>query len=157
MSRPSLSVDDSAAKFNAPSAVFVMLRDLGSGADGHAWSAAVGNTGCVVKFLLFDLNRKATSAKRLRLLKKEAETWRKAWPGINVHVRELAGNAALVMPYARTLAWWTFRRSDVIINATDRAIVELADCGLCHNDLVWRHVGLLPRYGEGLEEAVVEA
>jgi hypothetical protein len=43
-----------------PLAVFVMLCDLGSGA--NAMRAAVSKPGCMVKFLLFDLNWKATEA-----------------------------------------------------------------------------------------------
>jgi hypothetical protein len=56
----------------------------------------------------------------------------------DVRVTTLAGEPALVMPYARAI-----KHPDKAEQQVQEAIDRMVSRGYCHNDLDWRHVGML--------------
>jgi hypothetical protein len=115
---------------------FFLLRDLRGGVDGRAWRACTtSGIGCAIKF-----SGKASAEDRRQCLEAEATVWRKAW-AVDVRVATLAGEPALIMPYACAV-----KHQQLTDKAKQRvldAISEMASNGYCHNDLHWRHVGRL--------------
>lgn len=67
--------------------------------------------------------------------------WKEIWK-IPVRVQKLLGKDALVMPYlSRCNTEPTQEQRQLACSA----IEALACAGFCHNDLHWRHVGLIKR------------
>ncbi|ELR15689.1 uncharacterized protein ACA1_378070 [Acanthamoeba castellanii str. Neff] len=116
---------------------FFLLRDLGGGVDGRAWRACTtSGTGCVIKFC-----KKAPAEDQRQRLEAEANVWRAAWGVEGVRVTTLAGEPALIMPYARAVKGQPL--SHKAKQQVRAAIAEMASSGYCHEDLSWRHVGRL--------------
>jgi hypothetical protein len=115
---------------------FFLLRDLRGGADGRAWRACTtSGTGCAIKFC-----KRASVADQTKRLKAEAEVWCAAWGVKGVRVATLAGEPALVMPYARAVQQPLSNKAKQQVR---EAIDRMASSGYCHDDLAWRHVGRL--------------
>jgi hypothetical protein len=114
---------------------FFLLRDLRGGADGRAWRACTtSGTGCVIKF-----RKRDPTEDPAQLLEEEAQVWRAAWGVKGVRVATLAGEPALVMPYARAVQEPVSGQAEQVREAIHR----MASSGYCHEDLDWRHVGRL--------------
>ncbi|AJF98083.1 hypothetical protein TW95_gp1349 [Pandoravirus inopinatum] len=152
---------------------FVLTDDLGAGADGRAWKArpyysrkhdnlspkdangiGVGNhlvqpTEVVIKFGHESADAEPGDEDDLQsggCLWREALVWRRVWGVSTVRTTALCGRPALVMPYARPVAASVDEANhngvtDVVLQAVER----MAAMGLCHDDLHWRHVGMIPR------------
>ncbi|AVK74767.1 hypothetical protein pqer_cds_345 [Pandoravirus quercus] len=151
---------------------FVLIDDLGAGADGRAWKArpcgrkhdnlspkdangiGVGNhlvqpTEVVIKFGHESADAEPGDEDDLQsggCLWREALVWRRAWGVSTAHTTALCGRPALVMPYARPVAANVDDANRVgAIEVVLQAVERMAAAGLCHDDLHWRHVGIIPR------------
>jgi hypothetical protein len=125
----------------------VLLQDLGAGADGRVWKACTtGGKVCVLKFACRERNE-APKRRRARL-GVERTHWREVWGVHGVCVARLAGDYALLMPFVRLLPHEERHVGGRVLEA----IRTMANKGYCHEDLKWRHVGLID---QGTTERVV--
>jgi len=120
---------------------FVLLEDFGSGRDGRVWKAcSLKGEVCVIKFAL-PRSVNETIDDRKERLEKECQYWHDVWGETKARVIPLAGDYALVMPFAKLM-----ERNEKDLDEGGRvrtAIEAMANKGLCHNDLRWRHVRLV--------------
>jgi len=113
---------------------FILLKDYRGGVDGRVWLICTfsGSVG-VIKF-----SQKAGNAERY--LKAECNIWHTVWDN-RPRVIKLANDWALLMPFVSTYEGKPVSKDKqrVVIGAID----TMAQKGMCHTDLKWRHVGLL--------------
>ncbi|ATE82164.1 hypothetical protein psal_cds_358 [Pandoravirus salinus] len=152
---------------------FVLIGDLGAGADGRAWKArpytrdGVGSSSSpkgtanigdvdghtadlidvVIKFGHEGADVEPGDGDDLQsggCLWREALVWRRVWGVTTARTTTLCGRPALVMPFARPVAASTDEANRVgAIDAVLQAVERMAAAGLCHDDLHWRHVGII--------------
>lgn len=89
---------------HANSKRLLLLQDYRGGADGRVWLVAAESSGAlgVLKF------PRAHLVNRQKALEQEAAVWRRVWDSSAAHVVTIAGEAALLMPFA----FHAHRRSD---------------------------------------------
>ena len=124
---------------------FILVRDLGAGAHGHAWLAC-SDTGrvCVLKICrrqvaAAEFSWSSASAQKKdeeQLLRAELQAWnmvnKGACPAADLVF--IAGKPALRMPYVVTVT-----RGDCDADVAE-AVLRMAGIGVWHHDLHWRHV-----------------
>ena len=119
--------------FPRPNArMFILVHDLGRGAEGRVWLAATtSGSACVIKF---SLKRNEVA------LQDECKLWNDVWHQ-HARVITLAKSPALLMPFVKPLTEeeWQDRDKSQLVRT---AVQELVDHGVRHDDLHRRHVGL---------------
>lgn len=135
---------------------YMLVKDMGTGGDGHAWRAhpmcensdddhTVGDTVVVIKFGHESTDLQPGDEDDVTsggCIWREALVWRLVWGEHRVRAIHLCGWPALVMPFASPVAT---DAADAIERGAAPfvldAIESMAAKGLCHDDLHWRHVG----------------
>jgi hypothetical protein len=125
---------------------FYMLQDFGLGGDGHVWRACDKRGAvCVLKFARKYPDESAEV--RRKLLAAECHRWQRLWGRRVARVVKLNRDFALLMPFARPTpeAKEITRKSGRLPDNVLGALRKMAESGLYHEDLRWRHVGLIER------------
>lgn len=151
-----ISVEDESSLCHSmlPSAnKFTLLADLREGADGRVWRAcAESGVGCCIKFPMRTQSGKDEVSEREQLAQTEdeAENWHKACGVDSARAVALSGRPALIMQYLRPLELRDGKPTGENQAAVSSAIESFASKGLRHDDLAFRHLGVLspPRKGQ---------
>jgi hypothetical protein len=121
------------------SKTLVMLADLGGGVDGRVWRACSGaGLGCCIKFARRSNRQDSQEHDNTSdTLDTELANWKALHGDESAQIIIMAKRRALMMPYLDAVSNTT---KDVTVKVKE-AVLKIADAGLCHNDLHWRHVG----------------
>eukprot|EP00980_Cylindrotheca_fusiformis_P006810 scaffold1426_cov83-Cylindrotheca_fusiformis.AAC.12 len=112
---------------------FTLLADLREGADGRVWRACTdAGLGCCIK--------------------RSKKNWHAPYGTDSARVVTLSGRPALVMRYWRPLELQDGELTEEDKGAVQTAIEKFASKGLKHDDLVFRHLGILSPPKKGRKE-----
>ena len=125
---------------NSNNTRFLLLQDLGQGADGHVW-LATSESGCVCVLKFPKGSFGATSTKLDAQIEAEHKNWIEAQPWIanKIRIVSLLQKKVLMMPFVTLFK--EKPHESFVLEKVKSAIGVLAKNGIVHEDLRWRHVG----------------